>query len=265
MRVDTAHAHVAARHDGGEGPRGADDPVADDAVLGRLEARHAVHGQRRAARAARCSRPSGCSIGHRSTISGSRAALSMTVRAVGEHGRHQDVLGGADAREVEPDLRAVQAARPRRRRSRARSRSSRRACSRPALVHVQRPRSRSRRHRAARTTARRHRPTSGPSTQIDARSLPIASESALVPSSAGDVDARHASPSTVDRAAQARSTSAISGTSRMSGQLVIVVVPSASSAAAISLRTLFFAPTTSTRRPAVRRLYPEMLHHGRRR
>ena len=43
-----------------------------------------------------------------------------------------------------------------------------------------------------------------------------------------------------------RSTSAISGTSRMSGQLVIVLVPSASSAAAISFNTLFLAPPTAT-------------------
>ena len=43
-----------------------------------------------------------------------------------------------------------------------------------------------------------------------------------------------------------RSTSAISGTSRMSGQLVIVVVPSASSVAAISFSTLFLAPPTAT-------------------
>ena len=43
-----------------------------------------------------------------------------------------------------------------------------------------------------------------------------------------------------------RSTSAMSGTSRISGQFVIVVVPSASSAAAMSFSTLFFAPTTST-------------------
>ncbi len=43
-----------------------------------------------------------------------------------------------------------------------------------------------------------------------------------------------------------RSTSAISGTSRISGQLVSVVVPCASRAAAISLSTLFLAPTTST-------------------
>ena len=35
VRVHAAHSHVAARHDGGEPPRGADDPVADDAVLGR--------------------------------------------------------------------------------------------------------------------------------------------------------------------------------------------------------------------------------------
>lgn len=38
----------------------------------------------------------------------------------------------------------------------------------------------------------------------------------------------------------------MSGTSRISGQLVSVVVPSASSAAAISLSTLFFAPLTVT-------------------
>src|SRR5437588_5489493 len=43
-----------------------------------------------------------------------------------------------------------------------------------------------------------------------------------------------------------RSTSAISGTSRISGQLVSVVVPSASNAAAISFNTLVFAPTTCT-------------------
>ena len=35
-------------------------------------------------------------------------------------------------------------------------------------------------------------------------------------------------------------------TSRMSGTFVRVVVPSASSAAAISFSTLFFAPVTST-------------------
>src|SRR5690348_16576623 len=53
-------------------------------------------------------------------------------------------------------------------------------------------------------------------------------------------------PSTVTSQPKPRRTSAVSGTSRMSGQLVIVVVPSANSAAAISLRTLFFAPPTAT-------------------
>ena len=55
-----------------------------------------------------------------------------------------------------------------------------------------------------------------------------------------------ASRSTVTPQPRLRSTSAISGTSRISGQLVSVVVPSASSAAAMSLSTLFLAPTTST-------------------
>ena len=43
-----------------------------------------------------------------------------------------------------------------------------------------------------------------------------------------------------------RSTSAMRGTSRMSGQFVMVVVPSASSAAAMSFKTLFLAPPTQT-------------------
>src|SRR5436305_11349834 len=53
-------------------------------------------------------------------------------------------------------------------------------------------------------------------------------------------------PSTSTVQPRLRRTSAISGTSRISGQLVMVVVPSASSAAAISFKTLFLAPTTST-------------------
>src|SRR4051812_15470108 len=54
------------------------------------------------------------------------------------------------------------------------------------------------------------------------------------------------SPSSSTVAPRPRRTSAISGTSRMSGQLVIVLVPSASSDAAISFNTLFLAPPTAT-------------------
>jgi hypothetical protein len=75
--------------------------------------------------------------------------------------------------------------------------------------------------------------------------LPIDAESARWFNSAGVVITT-VSPSTSTWHPRLRSTSAISGTSRIRGQLVIVVVPSASSAAAISLSTLFFAPTTST-------------------
>src|SRR5262245_50140845 len=95
------------------------------------------------------------------------------------------------------------------------------------------------------TTARLQRPTSGPSTQTDARSLPIAGESARWLRSAGVVIVT-VSPSMVTVQPRLRRTSAIRGTSRICGQLVRVVVPSASSAAAISFRTLFLAPTTST-------------------
>ncbi|EPQ74588.1 Cob(I)alamin adenosyltransferase PduO [Mycobacterium marinum str. Europe] len=57
---------------------------------------------------------------------------------------------------------------------------------------------------------------------------------------------RATSPSSSTVAPSPRNTSAISGTSRMSGQLVIVLVPSASSVAAMSLSTLFLAPPTAT-------------------
>ena len=95
------------------------------------------------------------------------------------------------------------------------------------------------------TSARRQRPISGPSTQTDARSRPTAGKSAWKDSSAGVV-MDTVSPSIVTSAPSPRSTSAISGTSRISGQLEITVVPSASSAAAISFSTLFLAPATST-------------------
>ena len=59
-------------------------------------------------RCRRCRAPIATSNSHRSTISGSRAALSIVV-TLGEHGGGQDVLGGADARELERDVGAVQA------------------------------------------------------------------------------------------------------------------------------------------------------------
>src|SRR5689334_20985857 len=95
------------------------------------------------------------------------------------------------------------------------------------------------------TRARLQRPTSGPSTHTDARNCRTAAKSASYLGSSGEV-IRATSPSSSTVAPRPRSTSAISGTSRMSGQLVIVLVPSANSVAAISLSTLFFAPPTAT-------------------
>src|ERR1700724_4529683 len=95
------------------------------------------------------------------------------------------------------------------------------------------------------TLARLHRPTSGPSTHTDARNWRPAAKSASYFSSSGDVT-RTTDPSSSTVAPSPRKTSAISGTSRMSGQLVMVLVPSASKAAAISLSTLFLAPPTAT-------------------
>ena len=95
------------------------------------------------------------------------------------------------------------------------------------------------------TLARLQRPTSGPSTQTEARNWRTAAKSASYFGSSGEV-IRATSPSSSTVAPRPRSTSAISGTSRMSGQLVIVLVPSASKVAAISLSTLFLAPPTAT-------------------
>src|SRR6185312_11980415 len=95
------------------------------------------------------------------------------------------------------------------------------------------------------TLARLQRPTNGPSTQTEARNCLTAAKSASYLGSSGEV-MRTVPLSSSTLAPRPRSTSAISGTSRMSGQLVIVLVPSASSVAAISFRTLFLAPPTAT-------------------
>src|ERR1700730_9780320 len=95
------------------------------------------------------------------------------------------------------------------------------------------------------TLARLHRPTSGPSTQTDARNCRTAAKSASYFGSSGEV-MRATSPSSSTVAPKPRKTSAISGTSRMSGQLVMVLVLSARSVAAMSLSTLFLAPPTAT-------------------
>src|SRR5262245_57165646 len=95
------------------------------------------------------------------------------------------------------------------------------------------------------TLARLQRPTSGPNTHTDARNCRTAAKSASYLGSSGEV-MRTVPLSSSTLAPSPRRTSAIRGTSRMSGQLVIVLVPSANSAAAISFRTLFLAPPTAT-------------------
>src|SRR6201997_617422 len=95
------------------------------------------------------------------------------------------------------------------------------------------------------TLARLHRPTKGPSTHTEARNCRTAAKSASYFGSSGEVT-RTVAPDNSTVAPKPRRTSAINGTSRMSGQLVIVLVPSANSVAAISLRTLFLAPPTAT-------------------
>ena len=264
MRVDAAHGDLAPRHRRGERPGGADDAVADHPVLGGLQRGDAVHRERRACRCPRSWRPSACSIAARSTISGSRAALSITV-----------VPSASTAAmrmfSVAPTLgKSSQICAPRS----ASPRATTRPCSisvvapsllQARLVHVQRPRADrvaagqrddrapaprdQRAEHAHRGPQLRHRPVVGlgPELARARRSPPRR--------------ARRSTPQP-----RLRSTSAISGTSRISGQLVSVVVPSASSAAAMSLSTLFLAPTTSTEpdQPGSAG-HREMLCHGRRR
>src|ERR1700761_2341648 len=95
------------------------------------------------------------------------------------------------------------------------------------------------------TLARLHRPTSGPRTQTEARNCRTAAKSASYFGSSGEV-MRTVAPANSTVAPRPRNTSAIKGTSRMSGQLVIVLVPAPSSVAAINFRTLFLAPPTAT-------------------
>ena len=95
------------------------------------------------------------------------------------------------------------------------------------------------------TLARSSRPINGPSTHTDARSRPTAGKSAFGDGSDGVVIVT-VSPDSTTSHPSPDSTSAINGTSRISGQLVILVVPSANSAAAISFSTLFLAPVTRT-------------------
>src|SRR6478752_1300666 len=95
------------------------------------------------------------------------------------------------------------------------------------------------------TLALLQRPTSGPNTHTEARNCRTAAKSASYLGSSGEV-MRTVAPSRSTVAPRPRRTSAINGTSRMSGQLVMVLVPSANKVAAISFNTLFLAPPTAT-------------------
>ena len=244
MRVDAAHGDLAPGHRRGERPGAADDPVADHPVLGGLQRVDAVDRERRACRRPRSSRPSGSSIAARSTISGSRAALSITV-----------VPSASTAAirmfSVAPTLgKSSQICAPR---------STLAARDDPAvldlrggaeplqarLVHVQRPR--------ADGVAAGQRDLGPPAPRRSAGRArtprPAAATPPVVRLGAELARARRSPRRRARRSTpqpRPRSTSAISGTSRISGQFVSVVVPSASSAAAISFSTLFLAPTTST-------------------
>ena len=95
------------------------------------------------------------------------------------------------------------------------------------------------------TTAWWHRAVSGPRTQTEARNWRTGSMSAFQEISAGTVIVT-LPPSTCASQPSPSSTFTMYLTSEMSGMLCSTVVPSARRAADISLRTLFFAPSTIT-------------------
>ena len=167
-------------------PGAADDPVADGPVHGRVQRVDALDGDRRATRPgdvrahlAEHQRPG-------RLISGSRAALSITVVPSASTAAIRMFSVAPTLGKSRRDRRAAQVVRLADHRRRARSPSGRRAragrsgaC--PAGGIRWRPR------RAARPWPGGSRPISGPSTQTEARSRPTAGKSAYGDSSAGVV------------------------------------------------------------------------------
>ncbi len=183
------------------------------------------------------------SIAQRSAMSGSRAALSMTVspsaRTAAMRMFSVAPTDGKASRMVAPcNFSAVATTQPCSISLWAPSRRRPDWCMSSGREPMASP-------PGSATTARRHRATRGPSTQTEARNWRTAAKSAWYFGSAGVV-MRTVSATSSTSHPSPRSTSAMSGTSRMSGQFAMVVVPSASSAAAINFSTLFFAPPTET-------------------
>ncbi len=99
------------------------------------------------------------------------------------------------------------------------------------------------------TFARPVRPSNGPSTAIEPRILRTSSYGASGIGSSGTVIRTLSTPPSVDAATSQPSRpsrACMVVTSLIAGRLLIVVSPGAMSAAAISLSTLFLAPTTAT-------------------
>ena len=191
--------------------------------------------------------PMATNIWHRSTISGSRAALSIAVVPLASTAaiRRFSVAPtlGKSSQIVAPVSAAASATtNPCSIPSVAPIRSSPAKCMSSLREPMLSP-------PGSATLARPVRASSGPRTQIEARILRTSSYGAsedgrsgtsmttLSPSPSSSADVRHPSRC---------SSWFMMSTSAMAGRLPIVVRPSASKDAAMSLSTLFFAPTTGT-------------------
>ena len=181
---------------------------------------------------------------HRSVISGSRAAFSIVVRPSASTAGGQEVLGGADARELESDVGAVEPVGERLEIAVAEL-EGRPIASRPATcMSIGRAPKSSPPGIDRRTCP--HRVRRGPSTLIDARIRSTNSYGATGVRSPVSVSSKRSGAGRLISTPIATSRSLMMSTSAIAGTLVISNVPSHSSVVAISLSTEFFAPGTTT-------------------
>ena len=137
--IDSADGDVPARHGRRDPPRRRDDPVTDDAVLGRVQFRYADNGQRRGAGAGDL-----CAhlVEHVAQIDHVRFSRGVVNRGhtLGDDGGHQNVLRRTNRRELKLNLSAAKVVGGGHHAA-VLNRTLRTKLTQSGLVHVERPRS----------------------------------------------------------------------------------------------------------------------------
>ena len=138
LRIDADHPDVAERHRRRDRPGRGDDPVTDHPVGGRPKLLHTADRQR-----CRAGPADPCPHLHQHVAQVDDLGFAGGVvdhgLALGEHRRHEDVLGRPDRREVEPDPGALEFVGARDDAA-VLDLAVRAEQAQPGLVHVQRPR-----------------------------------------------------------------------------------------------------------------------------